>query len=173
MPTEAPTKFAFQVTAKFDGVDKTVFLGKTGDGVAVTDIKQAAACTVTDGNLVCEGKIMGSNPEMGREIFDMGPVEVVKEGGISGGWSIDGEKLRWRNDKEFMTIGGWKAMNTTQNSEAGWGLFQSSIFTDGALKVFAQLGCPGGTHLTKNEKTNVTEPVHEQLWLGQQKNAAL
>jgi hypothetical protein len=76
--------------------------------------------------------------------------------GISGGFSIDeAGKLHWKND-EFKKIGGAKLLYADQKGEAGFGFFKSSALGTGDIQLYAQLGCPMGTH----------EGLHEQLTVG-------
>jgi hypothetical protein len=123
--------------------------------------------------LQCEGKSIGVAAEMGRGTLDMGALVAVdtkaNPDGIASGFSIDeAGSLHWKND-QFKSIGGANLLYSDnagaggQHGEAQFGFFKSAALGTGEVQLYAQLGCPMGTH----------EGLHEHLIVGSAKVAAL
>lgn len=144
-PTAPPAKFAIQITAKLEGKDVTRFLGKGGNGAAVESKDQALACSIESGNLVCGGQKYGATL---TGFLDMAPIAPTADGpnAMLDGWSVgDDLSLHWKSSK-FPKLVSYNNVKQNQKDEAAWGLFKSGLLTQGTVRLYAQLGCPGGTH---------------------------
>lgn len=89
----------------------------------------------------------------------MAPLSEVKAANaLTDGFSVDNNVLHWRSSKfkDLPEVGSIIMKN--QGGEAQWGLFTSK-FTGGQMKLYSQLGCPGGDH----------GGMHEMLWVGSNK----
>jgi hypothetical protein len=144
-PTAPPAKFAIQVTAN----GETLFLGKAVagtpiKGLPVKDKAQAAACSIANEVLSCDGQMIGINrPNM----VDMVPIEAANATltPITKGFSIGVDnKLHFKSD-EFKKMIQHENIEKLQGGEAQFGTF-NDILTFGQTLLFLQLGCPGGTH---------------------------
>jgi len=148
-PTAPPAKFALQVTAN----GETLFLakaaaGKSIEGFPVEDKAKAAACSIVNEELICDGEKIGINMPMG---VDMVPIAAAnaKYSTITKGFSIDaGNKLHFKSE-EFKTAKNLKEKDNIAKEQGGEALFGS--FVDPKIgvaekKLYFQLGCPGGTH---------------------------
>ncbi|KAK3049987.1 hypothetical protein LTS18_012648 [Coniosporium uncinatum] len=153
----APASFAIQITAPLGGTPTTLFLGKDGSGTGVTDVAQAASCSINaNSQLLCDGKTMGANA--------LGYVDMAAIGAVSGaraitdGFSVKDNQLHWASSK-FATLPqvGATIMNE-QGGEAKWGLWKSGA-TRGQVKLYSMLGCPGGSH----------DGLHEEVIIGTNK----
>ena len=146
-PTAPPAKFAIQVTAN----GETLFLGKAAaggsiKGLPVKDKAQAAACSIANEVLSCDGQTIGINrPNM----VDMVPIEAANAAltptPITKGFSIGVDnKIHFKSD-EFKKMKEHENIEKEQGGEALFGTF-NDILTGGKTLLFFQLGCPGGTH---------------------------
>jgi hypothetical protein len=109
--------------------------------------------------------------ELGRNTLDMGALVATDAksapDGITTGFSVDDAgMLHWKNDL-FKNIGGSSVMYSNdkmsgQNGEAQWGFLKSETIGNGAIQLYAQLGCPMGTH----------EGLHDKLIVGSAKVVA-
>jgi hypothetical protein len=183
IPTAAPAKFAIQVTAKM-GKDAATpetsfFLAKGATGASTTDIKEAASCTLHGGtHLVCDGQFLGAS--LDRAEMDMAPLAPPKGTTLmTDGFSIDDNlQLHWKS-KDFPKLKQYKIVSAPagslvdghsvgQGGEAKFGLFQSSMLTQGKPQLWTLLGCPGGDHTTA-----AGQKGHDALWAGSAKVGAL
>jgi hypothetical protein len=136
----------------------------------VKDKAEAAACSIVDTQLSCDGKIIGVNrhkeamlKNFGLAAVDMVAIEVAEPWDtskpenfrpITKGFSLDAENvLHLRNADEFKRLLGNKGIIDNQNGEAKFGKYQGLLYY--------QLGCPGGNHKIGNAK-----PGHEMLYTG-------
>jgi len=163
----APAKFALQFNVNFEGKPTTLFYGKALDASGTPDIKSAASCSIVSGDLRCEGKSIGVSAQLGRGALDMGALVATdtkaNPEGIASGFTVDDAgALHWKND-EFKKIGGAKLLYKNQGGEARWGFFKSDTIGNGNIQLYAQLGCPMGTH----------DGLHEPLTVGTAKVVAL
>jgi hypothetical protein len=79
---------------------------------------------------------------------DMAPLAPTTPGAnaMTDGFSVGADNsLHWKSEK-FSKLVSYKMIQEQQGGEAAWGLFKSGLLTGGNIKVYAQLGCPGGTH---------------------------
>ncbi|KAF2398401.1 hypothetical protein EJ06DRAFT_558239 [Trichodelitschia bisporula] len=144
----APATFAIQITATIAGTPTSMYLGKDGAGTGVADLKDAESCTISpSAQLLCGGKAIGAAPAMGGYV-DMAPLAPVSgAAAMTDGFSVDANNvLHWKSVKfpSLPQVG--KLIVEKQGGEAQWGLFKSTMLTRGAVKLYSQLGCPGGTH---------------------------
>jgi hypothetical protein len=158
LPTAAPTKFALQVTATLAGKPTTLYLPKGGSAAGVTDIKDAAACSIDEKTqLICDGKPQG----VAQRAFgglDMAGITPAAANAVTTGFSVDANNvIHWKNaDLEKQLPAFKKAIAEDpqyKDGEAKFGLFQSNMLTGGKTQLYFQLGCPGtkamdhtGTH---------------------------
>jgi hypothetical protein len=159
-PTAPPTKFAVQVTAN----GETLFLGKplpgkAIDGSPVKDKAQAAACSIANEELSCDGQTIGINLRAG---LDMAPIMAANKtlSHITKGFSIGVDnKLHFKSD-EFKKLKEHDNIEKLQGGEASFGTFNDPLFTMGKTLLFFQLGCPMGTHVLGGK------PVHAMVRIG-------
>jgi hypothetical protein len=170
-PTAAPEKFALQISAN----GNTLFLAKFPadlskdaiGGAGVKDKAQAAACSIKDTELVCDGKTIGVNPRSGSfGTIDMAPIVPADYAAVGGppitkGFLLDAtHNLHFKNEAEFKKLNkaNPKEIDEKQGGESKFGLWSNTVLTKGEPKLFFQLGCPGGDH--NNMKG------HEMLYTG-------
>jgi hypothetical protein len=119
-------------------------------GSGVSDIANAAACSINaQSELICDGKKMGGNPTFGY--IDMTPIAVASSASsITDQWSIDENNgLHWKSAKfaSLPNVGSIIMKSKAEGGQGGealWGLMKFAFSP--TPMVFAQLGCPGGTH---------------------------
>jgi len=141
----APAKFNIQITAKLEGQEVTRFLGKGGNGAAVEKKEEAETCSVENGQLLCGGTPFGATL---TGVLDMAPLAPTKPGpnAMIDGFSVGADNsLHWKSEK-FPKLTSYANVQKDQNGEAAWGLFKSGRLTGGNIRLYSQLGCPGGTH---------------------------
>jgi len=150
-PTAPPAKFAIQISTTVGGNPTTAFLKKNVNSDITRDIKEAAACSLADGKLTCEGKLIGVPLTRGLGA-DMSTFEAVnpktQSNSIYTGFSLnENNELHWKNDEKFSKVMGWdgmvKAPQTFPDHEARFALFGSGS----ATKFYANLGCTNPIHL--------------------------
>jgi hypothetical protein len=153
----APAKFAIQITATMGNPTKgekqvthSLYLAKGANGLGTTDLAQAESCSIDDkAQLICGGKVIGAKPATVGGVVrapDMAALEGVDpsaKGVMADGFRIEGDSLHWKS-KAFATLPTAAEINSKQGGEAAWGLLQSQLITGGQIKLYSQLGCPGG-----------------------------
>jgi hypothetical protein len=172
LPAAPPAKFAIQITAPLRGAPASYYLKKSLNGDGTTNLADAAACSLADGKLTCEGQLVGTvNFGLPLEVMDMGTIAAVKpDEGISDGFSIDENLVLHLKSSKFSQLPEKQAIADKQGGEGQFALLD--ISTAGALiqdqageasahsiKLFTQLGCPAGTH----------EGLHGELIVGKSK----
>ncbi|KAF2429109.1 hypothetical protein EJ08DRAFT_718723 [Tothia fuscella] len=148
------TKFAIQVTASLDGgAPTTLYLSKDKVGGAVSDIKDAAPCTITSRNyLSCDGRTMGASPTRDPTNPQGGFGEVIPITAVGtpstmiDNYSVDGGNvLHWKSEKFADLPAGKTIMKPKgeggQDGEAVFGLATTS---DGAVQVVTLIGYTNG-----------------------------
>jgi len=158
LPTAAPAKFALQITATLGDKPTTLYLPKGGSSAGVTDIKDAASCSIDEKTqLVCDGKPQGVAPRPDGGL-DMAGITPASAKAVTTGFSVDANNVvHWKSAELENQLPAFKKAIAQdpqyKDGEAKFGLFKSNFLTGGKTQLFFQLGCPGtkamdhtGTH---------------------------